>query len=374
MRALATILAVAAMVLAFAPIAAAPLFALGAAALAALLVDPALLRSARTLRLLFLALVFAILTGALIAWTGEASKALAKGIAVFGRTAVLLILADLAARHVNAERLLALSARLRLQRLGLALSLALNTFPHLVEAWREAWIALAVRRFRSRPRVADLPRLAETLLAHTARVADEAAEAAALRGHSAFSAPPIKVPTAPQLIVITGGTGGGKTTALRRAAAALRERHIDVAGFLQLPVFESGARVGFIVHDLRSGEECRLASRAAPGAGQHGTSFDFDPRGFALARRALARAATGSVVVADEIGPVELRGGGHLPALQRAMARARPVAVLLGVRRQLVPTFLAMLAPATALVVDVDETADAAAAALAAVASLHEPR
>ena len=374
MRALATTLAAGAIVLAFAPFTVAPLLALAAAAAAALLVEPALLSSARTLRFLLLALVFSLLTGALIAYTSDAARGLTKGIGVFGRTAVLLILADLASRNVSAERLLVVSARLGLQRLGLALSLALNALPHLVEAWREAWIALAVRRFRARPRLADLPRLAETLLAHTARVADEAAEAAALRGHSAFSAPPLKVPTAPQLVVVTGRPGGGKTTALRAAAAALRARRIDVAGFLQLPVVESGARVGFVVHDLQSGQECRLASRAAPGAGQHGTSFLFDPRGFALARRALAGAPTGSVVVADEIGPVELRGGGHLPALQRAMARARPVAVLLGVRRQLVPAFLARLAPATAVVVDVDETADAAAAVLAAVAPLHEPR
>lgn len=370
MRTLATILAAGAIVLAFAPFVTAPLFALAAAVAAALVVEPALLRTARTLRFLLLALVFSVLTGALIAYTGGAARGLTRGIAVFGRTAVLLILADLASRNVNAERLLALSAHLRLQRLGLVLSLALNAFPHLVEAWREAWIALAVRRFRSRPRVADLPRLAETLLAHTARVADEAAEAAALRGHSAFSAPPLKVPAAPQLVVITGRAGGGKTTALRTTAAALRDRRIDVAGFLQLPIVESGVRVGFIVHDLQSGAECRLASRAAPGAGQHGTSFLFDPRGFALARRALERAPIGSVVVADEIGPVELRGGGHLPALQRAMVRARPVAVLLGVRPQLVPAFLARLAPATALVVNVDETADATAAVFAAVAPL----
>jgi nucleoside-triphosphatase THEP1 len=212
-----------------------------------------------------------------------------------------------------------------------------------------------------------------TLLAHTARVADEAAEAARSARHSAFSAPPQSAGRS-SAGRGHGPAGGGKTTALRAAAAALRERRIDVAGFLQLPVVESGARVGFVVHDLQSGEECRLATRAAPGAGQHGTGFLFDPRGFAVARRALERAPTGSVVVADEIGPVELRGGGHLPALQRAMVRARPVAVLLGVRPQLVPAFLARLAPATALVVDVDETADAAAAVLAAITPLREPR
>jgi hypothetical protein len=77
-------------------------------------------------------------------------------------------------------------------------------------------------------------------------------------------------------------------------------------------------------------------------------------------------------VVADEIGPVELRGGGHLPALRRALARARPRAVLLGVRRQLVPALLARLAPATALVVDVDEGGDAVAAVLTAVAPVLE--
>ncbi|MFH1176633.1 MAG: nucleoside-triphosphatase [Acidobacteriota bacterium] len=361
-------LAVIAVLLAFAPLPAAPLVALLAATAAALLLDPAVLRSRRNLRFLALALVFATITGALVGSSGGASKGVAKGVAVFGRTAVLVLLTALASRKIDAESLLALAAHLRLRRLGLALSLALNSLPHLGEACREAWIALAVRRFRSRPRLVDLPRLAETLLAHTARVADEAAEAAALRGHAAFSSPSLSVPAAPLLVVVTGRAQSGKTSTLRAAIETLRERGIQVAGFLQLPLIEDSSRVGFIVHDVCTGEERRLAIRAAPGAGQHGTSFHFAAAGFELAGQALSRARDGWVVVADEIGPVELRGGGHLPALRRALVRTRPLAVLLGVRRQLVSVFLGRLAPASAVVVDVGETSEPLGALLAALA------
>jgi hypothetical protein len=150
LRILATILGAGAIVLAFTPFVAAPLVAVAAAVAAALMVEPALLSSARTLRFLLLALVFSVLTGALIAYSSDAARGLTKGIGVFGRAAVLLILADLASRNVNAERLLAVSARLVSSDWAGPVAGA-ECLPHLIEAWREAWIALAVRRFRSGP-------------------------------------------------------------------------------------------------------------------------------------------------------------------------------------------------------------------------------
>ena len=74
------------------------------------------------------------------------------------------------------------------------------------------------------------------------------------------------------------------------------------------------------------------------------------------------------MLFADEIGPVELRGAGHMPALRRALGRAQLRAAVVSVRRHLVPAFLAQLAAPAAAIVDVSESADAVAAVLAALA------
>ena len=77
--------------------------------------------------------------------------------------------------------------------------------------------------------------------------------------------------------------------------------------------------MGFRVRDLQTGEEAPLAERKPRGSGQHGTCFVFDQRGLDLARRALSSVPEGAVLVVDELGPVELRGKGHMPVLRKAV-------------------------------------------------------
>jgi nucleoside-triphosphatase THEP1 len=98
--------------------------------------------------------------------------------------------------------------------------------------------------------------------------------------------------------------------------------------------------------------------------GEHGTPFRFEPAGFAFARAALARATAGSVLILDELGPVELRGGGHMPAVRRALARPGLAAVVATVRPALIPSFLSQLAIPSAAIVDVGELAEPVAALL----------
>ena len=129
----------------------------------------------------------------------------------------------------------------------------------------------------------------------------------------------------------------------------------------------AGEKTGFHIRDLARGEVHPLAVRVAPGDGEHGTGFRFDPSGFAVARRALEAATLGDVIVVDELGPVELRGGGHMPALLRVIRRRRPAACLLVVRRTLIPTLLGRLAASSVVVVDVETATDPAGAVAAAV-------
>jgi nucleoside-triphosphatase THEP1/energy-coupling factor transporter transmembrane protein EcfT len=363
-RRLGTLLALAAVALAFVPHHLAPPLTLLAALSASLVLEPAALRRAWRLPALLMVLAAAALTAVLVGWAAAPGRGLAAGAAVLLRFLALLILAALASRHVDAESVQRAAQRLGMTRLGLATGLALNALPHLGEAVRDAWTALAVRRRRPLPRLRDLPRLAEVLLAHTARIAEEAAAAAALRGHHALARPGAPLPHVPLLVVVTGRPGAGKTPTIRGAAVALRERGVPVAGFVQIPVWDEGGKGGYLVRDVASGAERTLAVKVGEDRGDHGTPFRFEPAGFAFARAALERARAGSVLILDELGPVELRGDGHMPAVRRALARPGLAAVVATVRPALIPSFLSQLAIPSAAIVDVGVLAEPVAALL----------
>jgi nucleoside-triphosphatase THEP1 len=240
-----------------------------------------------------------------------------------------------------------------MERLGLVLGLSLNVFPQLADATRQVVLAWRVRRRSTRIASPSPLQLMEVLLAHVARIADEAAAAAALRGHSALVYAPVAVTGSTLVVVATGRPESGKTTAVQRLVNTLRSRGYSVRGILQPGRFEDGSKTGFAIHDLDTGEETDLAGLVERGEGDHGTRFRFAADGFALAERALAKVQRGDILVVDELGPLELRGQGHSRAVQRALQVPGLAGVVLVVRSQLVPALLANLRVDDAAVVDV---------------------
>jgi nucleoside-triphosphatase THEP1 len=134
----------------------------------------------------------------------------------------------------------------------------------------------------------------------------------------------------------------------------LKAGGLPVAGLIQPGDFDDGVKVGFSIRDLQSGEEAPLARRTTREAGQYGTGFLFDAEGMELARKALASVPENAILVVDELGPVELRGRGHMPALRQALAARPPRILILVVRRHLVPALLTALSVTDAHVVDVE--------------------
>lgn len=372
MRWIGSALAVAALVLAFVPLAHGSTLALALALASVLLVDPRTLRDAWGLRTFVLVALAVLGTGLLVGLTAGPQQGLASALTALARFAVLILVMALASRALDTDRLERVTDRLGLRRLGLTCGLALNAMPHLGEACRDAWIALGARRGRKHPAARDLPLLAETLLAHAARTAEQAGLAAALRGHHALVARPRPPATSAQIVIVTGRSGRGKTPTLLTVVGRLQARGVPVRGFLQLPIWREGRKDGFELQDLRGGSPQLLARRTVDDRGQHGTPFVFEPAGFELARRATRRLPPGVVLVIDELGAVELRGAGHWSALRRALASKAPRAVLLAMRRPVVPAFLTLLEAASPVVVDVETVTDPVAEILRALAPLTE--
>ncbi len=103
-------------------------------------------------------------------------------------------------------------------------------------------------------------------------------------------------------VVITGRPGIGKTTiAVRVATAASRDMRI--AGFVTIEVRRGGARLGFVVRDIATGEEDTLAwvGEGEPRVGRYAVRLE----ACGLMERAVARG--GDLLVVDEVGPMELK-------------------------------------------------------------------
>ena len=219
----AVLLATSVVVVLFGP----PLYAAWGALIAivvAWILDPSALRAGLRFGAV-LGIVFAAsITAAVVTWAAGPQRGIELGGMVLLRLLVLTVAAAVLVRAVNAETLLRLTKRAGLERLGLVLGLSLNSLPRLAQAAADVWTASRVRSDSAAARLRRLPGVGEVLLAHTARIAEEAAAAASLRGHSALTRPGNSLQTPVRVVVVTGPGNGGKTETAIALVEELRRR------------------------------------------------------------------------------------------------------------------------------------------------------
>jgi nucleoside-triphosphatase len=106
-------------------------------------------------------------------------------------------------------------------------------------------------------------------------------------------------------ILLEGRNGSGKTTVATRLAELLRDRGVDVRGFVTQEVREGGRRVGFEVESV-GGDRARLAHvsfAGPPRVGRYGVDLEAFER---VALPSLAETPRRGVVLIDELGKMEL--------------------------------------------------------------------
>lgn len=118
---------------------------------------------------------------------------------------------------------------------------------------------------------------------------------------------------------VVGDQGAGKTTAVLGLCEALQAAGHRVAGVLQPARHQGQRRVGYDLLDPHDGARFDLATRKASfGPGE--LCYAFDAEGWGWGARRITRARRDAdVLVVDEMGKLEARGHGHLPALQRTV-------------------------------------------------------
>jgi len=170
-----------------------------------------------------------------------------------------------------------------------------------------------------------------------------------------------------RVYIITGGHGSGKSSLAAGIAGLMKERGLKPAGIIAEGLLEGGERSGFDLVDLYSGVKiplCRIAESGKVRAGR----FGFSAEGLAAGALALEpeKTAGSAAVFLDEIGFLELEGGGWAPQLEALLGEAGSPAVLV-VRDYLLEKILARWRIRPSAVWKAGETRpDAALAALAA--------
>jgi len=129
-------------------------------------------------------------------------------------------------------------------------------------------------------------------------------------------------------ILLTGRPGVGKTTVLIETIRELEGRGLRVGGMVSREFRDGGVRVGFEISDLASGQKGWLAHVEQPEGPQIGkyrvNLKDLVEIGVNAIKSA-ARDSTISVIVIDEIGPMELCSEDFKSAVEKAVEAAKPL-------------------------------------------------
>jgi iron complex transport system ATP-binding protein len=142
----------------------------------------------------------------------------------------------------------------------------------------------------------------------------------------------------PQLFLITGLSGVGKTTWCGELVTRAQARGLRVAGLWSPAVFQVGRKTGIDMVDLHTQERRRLANLRGKEATAVSTiQWAFDEEVIDWGDHALAHLPANDLLVIDELGPLEfLRGEGLLAGLRVLDAGAYRVAVVV-IRPSLLP-------------------------------------
>jgi len=128
----------------------------------------------------------------------------------------------------------------------------------------------------------------------------------------------------PPALILCGGIGEGKTSAATHLVEALRAQGVAAGGILAPRVVDGGTTVAYQVLDVASGKRQLLLDSRPPGVAVG--RFYLRSEGVRFARGAIDRAvASRRLVVIDEVGRLELGGGGHAAALRAARAAGAPL-------------------------------------------------
>lgn len=119
--------------------------------------------------------------------------------------------------------------------------------------------------------------------------------------------------------VLTGPLHSGKTSRLKAVVKRLKSRGVRTVGFLSEAVLEDREIAGYDLFDLGSERSEPFLRRGGEGDRQRTGPYGVVPEGLAKAEAILEGGRDAGLLVVDEVGPLEMRGGGLWPSLERVL-------------------------------------------------------
>ena len=156
------------------------------------------------------------------------------------------------------------------------------------------------------------------------------------------------------VLVLSGPVHAGKTTFLERSLPLWAARGLSCSGFISPAVTDEAGETGYDLVEIATGRRLPYLRRhGLPGAERIGP-YIFVPETLERARTIIRETGPPGLLVVDEVGPLELRGGGLWPALRDALEAPGPT-LLCVVREDILGEFAARLAPLVPAVFEVND-------------------
>lgn len=159
--------------------------------------------------------------------------------------------------------------------------------------------------------------------------------------------------------IITGEINTGKTTFAEKVIERYRREGKTVEGVLSYGIHDNGVKIGFRIRDIGTGK-CEIlavtpdrngptpptagvspypAPSPPPSAPPSTGRFIFYPEAFSFAEKVIKTGCSADVLVIDELGKIEIEGGGLFPAAQWACHNCSGILILV-IRTNLVSSLL----------------------------------
>lgn len=150
---------------------------------------------------------------------------------------------------------------------------------------------------------------------------------------------------APELALVTGKSGAGKTTWCQELVRQAQLLCLAPVGLISPAVFQAGAKIAIDLIEIATGERQRLATKAGNRTSPSTTglatlAWDFDPAVLAWGNGILERLSPATLLILDELGPLEILDSKGLTAGLRLVDQRRYQMACVVIRPRLLPAAL----------------------------------
>jgi nucleoside-triphosphatase len=123
-------------------------------------------------------------------------------------------------------------------------------------------------------------------------------------------------------MILTGPVQSGKTRFLTGIVSDLPKWNVIVSGFLSPAAFEGGRHIGYDLFILGRKKSIPYIRRTGEAEWERVGPYFFIPAALEEARRCILESRGPDLLIVDEVGPLEIGGGGVWSALETVLTSA----------------------------------------------------